>query len=142
MRRLPSLACSALLHRSLFLRKPLVRRHVTTLTKIQRFVLLSSPLHLPTPSLRSTSGATSPGLAFGAVLTSGTGVLGVSWRHSAENQEAEAEAEAEASFSYNWLRDNCPCPECLHHQTFQRQVDTLQVEKASPEFFFERSGGW
>jgi trimethyllysine dioxygenase len=96
MRRLPSLACSALLHRSLFLRKPLVRRHVTTLTKIQR----------------------------------GTGVLGVSWRHSAENQEAEAEAEAEASFSYNWLRDNCPCPECLHHQTFQRQVDTLQVLNA------------
>jgi carnitine 3-dehydrogenase len=33
-----------------------------------------------------------------------------------------------ADFPHFWLRDNCPCPECLHPQTDERVLDTFGID--------------
>lgn len=32
-----------------------------------------------------------------------------------------------AKFHTLWLRDHCTCPECLHPETKQRQIDTASI---------------
>ena len=39
---------------------------------------------------------------------------------------------APSRFLNLWLRDHCACPECLHPETWQRQVDTF-AQPAAPE---------
>ena len=33
-----------------------------------------------------------------------------------------------AEFPHFWLRDNCPCPECVHPQTDERLLDTFDID--------------
>src|SRR5688572_31386094 len=50
-----------------------------------------------------------------ASLTPGKGLLTVDWHGGGSDP-----------FHYVWLRDNCPCPECLH-PSGQRLVDILDL---------------
>jgi gamma-butyrobetaine hydroxylase len=46
-----------------------------------------------------------------------------------------------AQFPNIWLRDNCPCPECLHPQTGERVLDTFGLDpEVHPATVAERSG--
>ena len=50
--------------------------------------------------------------------------------HAARPAEKHLELEWQdgdgpRSLTWFWLRDHCPCPECLHPETLQRQVDSL-----------------
>ena len=56
-----------------------------------------------------------------ATITPGKGLVTIEWRGGGSDP-----------FHYVWLRDNCPCPECLH-PSGQRLVDVLDLpEDAAP----------
>ncbi|HSD33999.1 MAG TPA: TauD/TfdA family dioxygenase [Alphaproteobacteria bacterium] len=66
-----------------------------------------------------------------AGVTPGKGLLTVDWRGGASDP-----------FHYVWLRDNCPCPKCLH-PSGQRLVDILDVpaDSAPRTVTLEEGGG-
>jgi gamma-butyrobetaine dioxygenase len=46
--------------------------------------------------------------------------------------QIEWEDGSRSRFAAVWLRDNCPCPECLHPGTHERLLDTADLDDTAP----------
>ncbi|USG60350.1 TauD/TfdA family dioxygenase [Sneathiella marina] len=51
---------------------------------------------------------------------------------TADSLEMEWSDGHHSRFHYIWLRDNCPCPECLHPQTNERTFDVMTIAADQP----------
>ena len=60
----------------------------------------------------------------------------------ANELEIRLHDEVQRTYPLFWLRDNCPCPECLHPQTKQRLLDTFAIPPdVRPAFFRDNDNG-